>query len=246
CCSCSQNNMIEARARIPLEIADGTRILSAVVYGENAERLIAYTTQQLQAAEDKGADLVAKIRSTICGKRVVCFVRLFQVAGPTYSVVKLYMDGEVASLELHPSSSRANIVELNKPLDANDEGDEVETQLFTPSAKACLKTILDEPTTMSTPKESNSAVSTPKESNSAAVHSLLFENPETTTESWVTTDTHNVPDVHAAYIRTGKKKMSIRSATAMSPALAKLFINTDKNTPAPPIVNPRPEPSGMS
>ncbi|GER47737.1 replication protein A 70 kDa DNA-binding subunit [Striga asiatica] len=157
CSSCSQNSMIEARARIPLEIADGTGILSAVVYGEDAERLIAYTAQQLQAAEDKGADLVATIRSAICGKHVVCFVRVFQAA------------------------------ELNKPLDANDKGveldnieaeDEVETQLFTPSAKACLEAILDEPTTMSTPKESKSAV----------VRSLLFENPETTAESLVATD----------------------------------------------------------
>ncbi|GER41132.1 replication protein A 70 kDa DNA-binding subunit [Striga asiatica] len=165
CSSCSQNNMIEARARIPLEIADGTGILSAVVYGEDAERLIAYTAQQLQAAEDKGADLVATIRSGICGKNVVCFVRLFQAAGPTYSVVK----------------------------------DEVETQLFTPSTKACLEAILDEPTTMSTPKESKSAT----------VRSLLFENPKTTAESLVATDTHNAPDVHAAYIRTKKKKMSV-------------------------------------
>ncbi|CAA0807646.1 Unknown protein [Striga hermonthica] len=211
CSSCSQNSMIEARARIPLEIADGTGILSAVVYGEDAERLIAYTAQQLQTAEDKGADFVATIRSAICGKHVVCFVRVFQAAGPTYSVVKLYTDGDVASLELQPSSSRANIAQLNKPLDANDKGveldnieaeDEVETQLFTPSAKACLEAILDEPTTMSTPKESKST----------AVRSLLFENPETTAESLVATDTHNAPDVHAAYIRTGKKKMSVSPA----------------------------------
>ncbi|GER35303.1 replication protein A 70 kDa DNA-binding subunit [Striga asiatica] len=135
CSSCNKQSQISARARIPIKIEDGTGFIAAVVYGEDAELLTKFSGVQLQQADEKGEYILEKLDANMRGKHIVCFVRMFNVNGPSYSVVKLYKDKD--------QEDEPALIENEKETKQSLSGDKelLESQLFTPSAKACLEEV---------------------------------------------------------------------------------------------------------
>ncbi|GER52083.1 replication protein A 70 kDa DNA-binding subunit B [Striga asiatica] len=135
CSSCNKQSQISARARIPIKIEDGTGSIAAVVYGEDVELLTKFSGVQLQQADEKGEYILEKLDANMRGKHIVCFVRMFNVNGPSYSVVKLYKDKD--------QEDEPALIENEKETKQSLSGDKelLESQLFTPSAKACLEEV---------------------------------------------------------------------------------------------------------
>ncbi|GER33942.1 guanine nucleotide exchange factor sopE2, partial [Striga asiatica] len=80
------------RARIPIYIEYDTETIAAVVYGEDAEQLVGRTGVELKDAENQGSRLLKRIGGKIKNHHIVCYVRFYRTNGPTYSIVKIYMD----------------------------------------------------------------------------------------------------------------------------------------------------------
>ncbi|CAA0830555.1 HXXXD-type acyl-transferase family protein [Striga hermonthica] len=80
-------------------ICNGTGVLNALIYAEDAEKLIPFTAQQIYEAEKEGNDLLSEIITGFWKKTITCFIRHYEsdygYTMDSYAIVKLYLEDEI-------------------------------------------------------------------------------------------------------------------------------------------------------
>ncbi|CAA0810473.1 Unknown protein [Striga hermonthica] len=167
CSNCQKKFDLEVgsdiRARIPIYIEDETDTI-------DGEELAGRTGAELKDAEKEAVDLLGPIGVRIKNHHLVCYVRLYQSNGQSYTIVRLYMD-EIEGL-LHEDDID-HAAAQNEPVPDPAPEPEPDVQLFTPSTKACLEEIASAPM--------NTDILGP--SKSTAARSLVFGDDTGTSSS---------------------------------------------------------------
>ncbi|GER24484.1 replication protein A 70 kDa DNA-binding subunit [Striga asiatica] len=122
------------RCRLPITIEDQTGTMNAVIYGEDAERLITYSGNQLYEADQQGRDLTKEIAASVARHKVVCFVK--QSKSAYHTVVKLYSI-QMMMIQGNASTTESSGKESSTaaPFKATDPN------LFSPTLKNVLESV---------------------------------------------------------------------------------------------------------
>ncbi|GER30342.1 replication protein A 70 kDa DNA-binding subunit B [Striga asiatica] len=134
CRICREDSHVEARCRLPITIEDQTGTMNAVIYGEDAERLITYSGNQLYEADQQGRDLTKEIAASVARHKVVCFVKQSESAYHTvvklYSIQMMMIQGNASTAE--SSGKESSTATPSKATDPN---------LFSPTLKNVLESV---------------------------------------------------------------------------------------------------------
>ncbi|GER30139.1 replication protein A 70 kDa DNA-binding subunit [Striga asiatica] len=99
CTICQEQTNVEPRCRFVVAINDGTGVLNALIYAEDAEKLIPFTALQIYEAEKEGNNLLSEIVTGFWKKTITWFVRHYEsdygYPMDKYTIVKLYLEDEI-------------------------------------------------------------------------------------------------------------------------------------------------------
>ncbi|GER24621.1 replication factor A [Striga asiatica] len=76
CTICQEQTNVEPRFLVAIN--DGTGVLNALIYAEDAEKLIPFTALQMYEAEKEGNNLLSEIITGFWKKTITCFVRHYE------------------------------------------------------------------------------------------------------------------------------------------------------------------------
>ncbi|GER33943.1 replication protein A 70 kDa DNA-binding subunit A [Striga asiatica] len=108
--------------------------MNAVIYGEDAERLITYSGNQLFEADQQGRDLTNEIAASVARHKVVCFVK--QSESAYHTVVKLY---SIQMMMLQGNASTAESSGKESSTAAPSKA--TDPTLFSPTLKNVLESV---------------------------------------------------------------------------------------------------------
>ncbi|GER56622.1 replication protein A 70 kDa DNA-binding subunit A, partial [Striga asiatica] len=165
CPACNQESTVEARCRLGVIICSENANMNAYLIGKEAERLIPLTPLQLKLAEQQGHNKHPEISAAIDGKKVICFVRHYNVDSQVgssreastqltnsdrYSIVKLYTVDEVqARSSIITPDNKKKCISKEKSISNIESGSssvqtidpKADKQFFSPTASIILETI---------------------------------------------------------------------------------------------------------